>query len=397
MADTRRPEGVIEKKGRWYYRPTSERERLERARQGLPETTPLGVAGTEEARRKWAEVSGRRESSAAEEAERGRVAEILRCFKAQGLQRKPNGKARGEKTKKDYTLSIDHVLMPRFGAMRYGRTEFDASRGQAIGTVDVQRFVRTLKDKAGRPVPVAANRHAACLSAAFRWAKSEGMTTYNPCAGVARNAEEPRSREPRPWEVECLRAIAGTLASPLMGLLMDYEAITGWRVSDVLNLDRRQCTAEGIRLKQGKRGKRQMWSWSDELRRIVREALELPGAARAARLARGDARVLQGHFPLEPIFPSRNGRPLTLSGFESNWQRLVELTNAALAECEVPLAIEDLHFHDLRSKAGDDAAAAGFDIADFLGNDRAVAERHYARREKVVLPLDELRKRKASA
>jgi site-specific recombinase XerD len=393
--DTRRPEGVLEKKGRWYYRPTSERERLERARQGLPETVPLGVAGSDEARKKWAELRGLR--APGDEAERGRVAEILRGFKAGGLKTKPNGKLRAPKTVKDYTLSLDKVLAPRFGAMRYGRTEHEASRGQAIGTVDVQRFVRTLKDAEGRPIRVAANRHVACLSAAFRWAVSEGLTTYNPCAGVARNAEEPRSREPRPWEVECLRAIAGTLASPLMGLLMDYEAITGWRVSDVLNLDRRQCTAEGIRLKQGKRGKRQMWSWSDELRRIVREALELPGAARAARLARGDARVLQGHFPLEPIFPSRNGRPLTLSGFESNWQRLVELTNAALAECEVPLAIEDLHFHDLRSKAGDDAAAAGFDIADFLGNDRAVAERHYARREKVVLPLDELRKRKASA
>lgn len=394
-ASSRKPEGVVEKKGRWYYRPTSARERAERAGKGLPETVPLGPAGSEEARKKWAEVTGRRPAGA-DEAERGRVAEILRGFKDLGLKMKPNGKPRAAKTVKDYSLSIEGVLIPRFGAMRYGRTEFEASRGQAIGTVDVQRFVRTLVDAEGKPIRVAANRHAAVLSAAFRWAIGEGMTTYNPCAGVARNAEEPRGREPQPWEVECLRAMAGTLQSPLMGLLMDFEAITGWRVSDVLNLDRRQCTADGIRLKQGKRGKRQLWAWSEELRRIVREALQLPGAVRAERLAR-NGKVIQGHFPLQPIFPSRNGTPLTLSGFESNWQRLRELTNAALAEAGVALQIDDLHFHDLRSKAGDDADELGADLAEFLGNDPAVAERHYSRREKVVLPLDELRKRKASA
>lgn len=389
-------EGVVEKKGRWYYRATSAKERADRLKNGLPETIPLGVANSEEARKKWAELRGYR-AEAATPADRGRVTEILCEFKAHGLAKKPNGKPRAPKTIVDYTLSIDKVLIPRFGAMRYGRTEFEASRGEAIGTVDVQRFARTLKDATGKPTPFAANRHVAALSAAFRWAISEGLTTYNPCTGVARNAEEPRDREPLPWEVECLRTMADTLQSALMGLLMDFEAIHGWRVSDVLNLDLRQCTAEGIRLKQGKSGKRQLWTWSEESRRIVREALKLPGAVRAARLAESQGNVVKGAFPLQAVFPSRSGKPLTLSGFESNWSRLRETTNAALGECEIPLRIEDLHFHDLRSKAGDDAEEAGFNIADFLGNDKAVAERHYARREKVVLPLDELRRRKARA
>lgn len=50
----RRPAGVLEKKGRWYYRPTSMLERAARAAQGLPETIPLGAADTAEARKKWA-------------------------------------------------------------------------------------------------------------------------------------------------------------------------------------------------------------------------------------------------------------------------------------------------------------------------------------------------------
>lgn len=50
----RRPRGVVEKKGRWYYRPPSTWERIQRAARGLPETIPLGKADTVEARRKWA-------------------------------------------------------------------------------------------------------------------------------------------------------------------------------------------------------------------------------------------------------------------------------------------------------------------------------------------------------
>jgi hypothetical protein len=58
-----------------------------------------------------------------------------------------------------------------------------------------------------------------------------------------------------------------------------------------------------------------------------------------------------------------------------------------LAQCEIGLAIENLHFHDLRATAGDDAVEQGQDRAAFLGNDPAVAERHYARRETKVRPL----------
>jgi hypothetical protein len=57
LARRRRPAGVIEKKGRWYYRPTSNREREHRRAQGLPETIPLGAADSDQARTKWAELT----------------------------------------------------------------------------------------------------------------------------------------------------------------------------------------------------------------------------------------------------------------------------------------------------------------------------------------------------
>jgi hypothetical protein len=383
MADTRRPEGVIEKKGRWYWRPTSERERLERARKGLPETVPLGAAGSDAARKKWAEVTGRRESTAAA----GTVSELLGAWArldekgrpAEGapIWTKDNGKPRSSGTVKQYAWAIRKVLMPRFGAMRYGKTAIEAASGRAIGTVDVQRLVADIGT-------TSANVYVACLSSVFMWAKRNGRTTYNPCEDVAKIAQEGRTRAARAWEVECLGAMAEATGRDRLALQIDFESISGWRACDILSLTRKQLTPEGIRSVAQKNGKRVLLQWNEDLKRIVREALELPGAQRA------------GVFPLSPVFASRRGGKVSGPAFWDAFRTLVERTNEILAagvvdpatlERHAALAIEDLGFHDLRSKAGDDAAEAGQDIHEFLGNTPAVAAKHYARRERKIVPL----------
>ncbi len=58
-------------------------------------------------------------------------------------------------------------------------------------------------------------------------------------------------------------------------------------------------------------------------------------------------------------------------------------------ELHAGLAILDLHFHDLRSKTHDDAEeerGVGAGAAQ-IGDTKAVAKRHYARREKRKKPL----------
>lgn len=160
-----------------------------------------------------------------------------------------------------------------------------------------------------------------------------------------------------------------------LALMIDFESISGWRASDMLNLVRRQLTPEDIQSQAQKNGKRTMLEWNEDLKRIIREALELPGASRA------------GVFPLSPVFASRSGEKLSGNAFWSSFRLLVEQTNAALAECAIPLAIEDLGFHDLRSAAGDDAEEAWIDMHEFLGNTPGVASKHYARPERKVVPL----------
>lgn len=350
------PPGVRPIAGRWYWQPTSQSERDERKAKGLNASVPLGPAGSKAAREKWAEVSGQNDQVDTA----GTVAELLNIWRRDGLEKRPNGKPREKSTVRQYRCAIT-ALEKQFGACRYGKTEFDAARGEAIGPADVQKWVAG----GGRPME---NTCLAVLSNAFDHGIRNGLTTYNPCLAVVNNAQDARTREPAEWEVECLR----TLAEPLLGLLMDFEAITGWRVMAIVLLQRMKLTADGIKTKPGKRGKRTLWEWTPELRRIIAEAEKLPGATM---------------FPASPVFPTRLGKPYSYSGFNRAWNRLLERANAELATCAIPLSIADLHFHDLRSKAHDDAEDAGRPGHELLGNTERVADRHYSRRERRVRPL----------
>lgn len=366
------PAGTREIDGVWYWQPTTKREREERRinreKTGEPIGCTLGPAGSVIARKKWAEVSGFEDAPAAE----GTVAELVKLWKdGKGLTHEPDGKRRAAATTKSYTNALT-LLEQRFNAVRYGKTEHEASRGRAIGTADVQRFVRDCQSKS------VANIALAVMKNIFDHAIREGHTTYNPCDKVVKNDMPAREREPLEWEVECLRA----LARPLLVSMMDYEGITGDRVNEILGILRAHCVAEGIRILR-KGGRWETWEWSPELRRIFNEAAQLPGAT---------------PFPKSPLFPGRRGKRFTYSGFDTAWQALKRKATDALAagvvdpdtlELHAGLAILDLHFHDLRSKTHDDAEdergeGAG---AEQIGDSKAVAKKHYARREKRKTPL----------
>lgn len=313
---------------------------------------------TKAQRVKWAEVSGHRDGPDTP----GLVYELTALWAdGDGILKRPNGERRADETVTMYRKDLA-AINETFGPMRYGRTAEDASKGEAIGTVDVQNWI------AESPTPGLVNRRYSVLDNVFQYAIIKGRTTYNPCADAVKNARHAREREPLSWEVECLR----TLAGPLLGLQMDFEAITGWRISEIQRLQRTQLTPDGIRVRKRKKGKRQLWEWTPELRRIIDAAAVLAGAT---------------PFPASPVFPSRRGRPQSYGAFDSSWQALKRKANALLHACEVPLKIEDLHFHDLRSKAHDDAEEAGHEGHQFLGNSPGVARKHYQRREQKVRPL----------
>lgn len=371
------PAGVTEKNGTWYWHPPTLREREERKKMRAEARArgerftigcTLGPANSKEARTEWAAVSGYDDRKDIE----GTVLELLQIWEddPKGLKLQANGEPRADSTVVMYEDAID-VLKKKFGACSYGKTEDEAARGLALGTATIQLWADE------HPHAGMLKREFATLDNVFAFAIRKGKTTYNPCDGVALGAGGVREREPLPWEVECLRA----LAKPRLGLQMDYVEIAGWRIGDILLLKRAQGIAEGVRVRYKKRGKRWLWEWTPKLRAIWAEAEKLRGATK---------------FPASPVFPTRTGTTMSYAAFDGQWQLLKRQTNSALAagivdpdslEVRPGLAILDFHFHDLRSKAHDDAEDAGLEGNEFLGNSRAVAKRHYRRRPKRMRPL----------
>ena len=363
------PLGVRVIRGVYYWEPSTAAERAARKARGKPIAVRLAKVGDETAMRtKWAELMGHREPPV---PSAGTVAEILdryerdelHAINSRGLpKRKPT-------TIVGYCYSLK-VLRERLGAREYARNEVEASRGGKLRTMDIQRFLREATAQ------TMANRHIAVLSDAFRYAKLCGLTEYNPCLGAERHKEYPRDREVLDDEIEDLLAHA----DGVLRLMIRFVLITGWRVKDIRDLTTFQVTDAGIRVRQSKRGRRQLWQWSPELRAILSEAEELRGALRA----RGATK--RRSIDEQVVFCTRLGRAFTREGFNTVWGRLREKVNAARLANGKP-GIQDLHFHDLRARASDDAEDAGQDRARFLGNDPSVAHRHYARRVTKLRPL----------
>lgn len=359
------PEGVRERGASWYYQPTKKVDRDALKAKGLPVEVSIGPAGSLEARKKWAELTGRRDRQVKD----GTVDELLTLYEAGPITKRANGLKLSDNTVKMYRRCIP-VLREKFGACRYGKTEYEAARGLALGTAEVQRFINTSGSYASQRFSV--------LSNAFNTGIREGLTTYNPCDKVVPPAQTPRGRAPLEWEVEVL----GSLARPVVGLILETKMISGYRISELLRPMRRDMTADGIRLKV-KGGRWETLLWSPRLHELIAAAEALPSASK---------------FPASPIFPSSRGKAFTYGGWYGAWVKLLAKANAALAAGVIDpsadgfpvypgLAIADLNVHDVRSKAHDDAEEQGREGHEQLGNTEQVSDRHYARRERRRRPL----------
>jgi hypothetical protein len=231
--DQGEPKGVRTIAGRWYWQPPTEVERAQRRAKGLSASVPLGKAGTVQARMKWSELTGIRDDA----ANPGTIADLLTRFNegdAAPILTQRNGRPRSVSTVAQYRRRLP-ALYKKLGAKVYGRTESDVMRGKGINAGELQKIIRS-SGSLGRS-------YLAILDAAFDDAILCGLTTYNPCASVTALAINPRTREPLEWELECL----GTLARPVIGLILETKAISGYRISEVLRAHRRDMHDWGIR------------------------------------------------------------------------------------------------------------------------------------------------------
>jgi len=161
--------------------------------------------------------------------------------------------------------------------------------------------------------PVRANREMAALGSAFNYGMTLGMVDSNPCHGVKRNKEKPRTRLPKISEVNQLLMIAkakGT-SSYMIGLIGVMVALTGRRRAEILNLHMSDLSEEGIltfdaKTKAGEAGRSYMVQWSPFLRELLTEARGLP-------------RDVGSMY----VFANREGQPYSDSGFKAMWNRIM--------------------------------------------------------------------------
>lgn len=295
----------LQKKGKaYYYTPYVD---------GRQRWIPLG-SDYPRALRRWAEYEGgdRRVST---------VADALDRFLIEVLPLK------AEATQREYRRA-DPIIRQVFGA---------------LGLDEVRRpeIAAYLSRRASQGAPVAGNREIAYLSTVFTHAIRWGVCEVaNPCLGVPRNSQRRRDRWITDEEIQALKAAGQNIDA----VAIDLVLLTALRRSDALTVSLEHATETGLSARISKRSRDETgfwitYEWTPALRELVARAEALPRRARTRTLV-----------------TTTTGRPYSLWGWDSRWQRLVRRAG-----------VPDVHFHDLRARALTDAHAAhGRDYAQAL-------------------------------
>jgi integrase len=116
---------------------------------------------------------------------------------------------------------------------------------------------------------VVANREVACLSSIYNFGMRAGECRSNPCRGVRRNPQPPRTRY---VEHEEYRAALET-ATPEFRDLLEALYLTGLRQSELRGLRKAQVDAERITVREPKTGKLVTVEIGDALRLVLLRAM----------------------------------------------------------------------------------------------------------------------------
>lgn len=302
----------------------------------------LGKAWDRAAKERWLELTTGR-------AAQGTVSELLDAFLKHAEAQVRAGK-RGARTLAGNELEAKTLKLV-FGHMNYTK----------VTRKHVAAFLRQRTGRDGKPAPVTANREAALLSSAYSWAMGEpGFEVQeNPCYGVRRNTETPRTRYLQTFE---LQRFGRAYAPRWLRCYILLKRLTGLRQGDMLKLGRQNVTGRGLEVATGKTGKVLRFRWTRSMRTVVDAIIALPRPV-----------------PSLYFFTSRYGTQLSAFGFKSAWQRAMNAYEAA----------GNARFweHDIRGKTGSDASSDAR-AQELLGHaTMATTRKHYRRAPASVRPF----------
>jgi integrase len=210
------------------------------------------------------------------------------------------------KTQRDYKRALAGPLLKVFGHM-------------SIATLRGAHVAQYLETRKRQGKPVAGNRERAALSSCFAWSMRQGYAEHNPCVGVRRNRETPRSRYVSDEELAALMSAASEPIQDAIGIAY----LTGMRRGDLLALTKECAHEDGLHWTEGKRKVARVVLWSDELLFYVRRAME--------------------RSQCEALLTRAGAAGWSTDGFVSAWRRTKRKAG-----------VSGFTFHDLRAKAGSD-------------------------------------------
>lgn len=246
----------------------------------------------------------------------------------------------------------------------------------AVKRQHVARYLRERTDRNLKPAPVRANREAALLSSAYSWAMGlrEWDINENPCYGVRRNRERPRRRYIETSELAKWKRTATTRLRCFVLL----KRLMGCRQGEILALRRGSLTDIGIRCGISKTGRVKIVRWSWALRVTIKAILSVDKKDGAADSKKPKKVVPFVDPALKPLFPARNGSPLTSRGFKSAWARSMKPYLDAGGS--------RFRENDIRAKTASDMSTAGAqELLDHASP--AITRRTYQRAPVKVRPL----------
>ncbi|MHC5175437.1 tyrosine-type recombinase/integrase [Serratia rhizosphaerae] len=251
----------------------------------------------------------------------------------------------GKETKNDYRKYSKKIISV------FGKMDPDAVKPQHI---------RKYMDKRGVTAPTQANREKTFMSRVFGWAYERGIVKMNPCKGVRQFKEEARERYITDREYDALYVVA----PPLIQAAMEVAYLCCARQGDILALTKAQILPEGIFIRQGKTGKKQIKAWTERLRAAIELAESLP--------------LKDGMISMFVLHQQR-GHRYTRDGFNSRWQKAKDK-----AAEQFPDISFDFTFHDLKAKGISDLEGSLMEKQAISGHKTITQTARYDRKTQIV-------------
>ncbi|MDR5611740.1 MAG: integrase [Arsenophonus sp.] len=263
-----------------------------------------------------------------------------------------------------------YLNSPHFSELSV-RSQKDKHQGgknilKVFGNININNIkpehIRKYMDIRGTQSKTQANHELSYMSVTFSWGYERGYCKNNPCLGIKKFSLKNRDKYITDEEYN----VTYDSASQIVKIAMEISYLCASRIGDILELKHNQILEEGIYIRQGKTGVKQIKQWTPRLKETIDYAINL--------------------FPPQNIesyvIRNSNGTKFTKSGFDNHWREAKSKATKTLGRNL------DFTFHDIKAKGISDFDGSSKDKQLFSGHKTESQVQIYDRKVKITPTLD---------